>query len=88
MHESRLVHSTHPPIDRRDANARVLCTARAGMRRVVAGSVSSRNLRGTRDEGVGCGGWCGGGARATGVGVGGGVGSARGVCDSTRGVRV
>ena len=85
MHESRLVHSTHPPIDRRDANARVLCTRARGMRRVVAGSVSSRNLRGTRDEGWGVGG---------GVGVvrarrGGGWGwGARGVCDSTRGVRV
>ena len=84
MHESRLVHSTHPPIDRIDANARVLCTCAGGCdgwwrgrcRRETYGARATRGgVRGV--------GW--GGARATRVGGGFGVGRARGVRDSTRG---
>ena len=85
MHESRLVHSTHPPIDRLDANARVLCTRAGGCEGWWRGRCrrETYGARATRG-GVWGVGW--GGARATGVG--GGVGRARGVCAIRRGVCV
>jgi len=83
MHESRLVHSTHPPIDRLDANARVLCARARGDAKGGGGVGVVAKLTGHARRGVVVGvGW--GGVRATGVGGGCGVGSARGVRDSTR----
>ena len=86
MHESRLVHSTHPPIDRIDANARVLCTCAGGCEGWWRGRCR-RETYGARDEGWWWrDGWCardGGGVveDATGGGW-----EARAVCAIRRGV--
>ena len=78
MHESRLVHSTHPPIDRRDAHARVLCTRARGCDGWWRGRCR-RETYGARATRGGVWGVVWGGARATGVG-GGGWGGKRAGC--------